>query len=145
MAPQAVPKSPLGEAIGYARKRWRALTRYLDDGRLEIDNGLVERLIRSLLWAKELPFAGSKRRAERAGVAYTVMATCALHELDPWAYLKDVLEKIAGDWPQREIDRLLPDRWAQSTPRRFARSARRELRAPCAHRSLIRHTEPRHR
>src|SRR6267378_1170437 len=72
MAPQAVPKSPLGEAIGYARKRWRALTRYLDDGRLEIDNGLVERLIRIVaLGRKNYLFAGSDAGAERSEVAYT--------------------------------------------------------------------------
>ncbi len=117
MAPHAVPKSPLGQAIGYAQKRWTALTRYLDDGRLEIDNGEVERLIRVVaLGRKNYLFAGSDAGAERAAVAYTVLATCTLHELDPWAYVTDVLEKIAGDWPQREIDRLLPDRWVQEHP-----------------------------
>lgn len=123
MAPRAVPKSPLGQAIGYAQKRWRALTCYLDDGRLEIDNGEVERLIRLVaLGRKNYLFAGSDAGAERAAVAYTVLATCTLHELDPWAYVKDVLEKIAGDWTQREIDRLLPDRWAQEHPEALRRA-----------------------
>jgi len=122
MAPRAAPKSPLGKAIGYSQKRWRALTRYLDDGRLEIDNGEVERLIRLVaLGRKNYLFAGSDAGAERAAVAYTVLATCTLHELDPWAYIKDVLEKIAGDWPQRELDRLLPDRWAQEHPEALRR------------------------
>jgi transposase len=117
MAPRATPKSPLGKAIGYSQKRWRALTRYLDDGRLEIDNGEVERLIRLVaLGRKNYLFAGSDAGAQRAAVAYTVLATCTLHELDPWAYIQDVLQKIAGDWPQRELDRLLPDRWAQEHP-----------------------------
>lgn len=117
MAPRATPKSLLGKAIGYSQKRWQALTRYLDDGRLEIDNGEVERLIRLVaLGRKNYLFAGSDAGAERAAVAYTVLATCALHELDPWAYIRDVLEKIAGEWPQRELDRLLPDRWAQEHP-----------------------------
>jgi hypothetical protein len=49
-------------------------------------------------------------------VAYTILATCTLHELVPWAYVKHVLEKIAGDWPQRELDRSLPDRWADEDP-----------------------------
>ena len=65
---------------------------------------------------KNFLFAGSDAGAERAAVAYTVLATCTLHELDPWAYVKDVLEKIAGDWPHRELDRLLPDRWAAEHP-----------------------------
>jgi transposase len=122
MAPRATPKSPLGQAIGYARNRWPALQRYLDDGRLEIDNGEVERLIRLVaLGRKNYLFAGSDAGAERAAVAYTVLATCTLHELDPWAYVKDVLEKIAGDWPQRELDRLLPDRWAQEHPEALRR------------------------
>jgi transposase len=117
MAPRATPKSPLGQAIGYAQNRWTALLRYLDDGRLEIDNGEVERLIRLVaLGRKNFLFAGSDAGAERAAVAYTILATCRLHELDPWAYVKDVLEKIAGDWPQRELDRLLPDRWAEEHP-----------------------------
>ena len=117
MAPRAAPKSPLGKAVGYTRNRWVALRRYLEDGRLEIDNGEVERLIRLVaLGRKNFLFAGSDAGAERAAVAYTVLATCALHELEPWAYVKDVLEKIAGDWPQRELDGLLPDRWAEEHP-----------------------------
>ncbi len=122
MASRATPKSPLGKAIGYTQKRWIALTRYLGDGRLEIDNGEVERLIRLVaLGRKNFLFAGSDAGAERAAVAYTVLATCTLHELDPWAYVKDVLEKIAGDWPQRELDRLLPDRWAEEHPEALRR------------------------
>ena len=123
MALRATPKSPLGQAIGYTQKRWVALTRYLEDGRLEIDNGEVERLIRLVaLGRKNYLFAGSDAGAERAAVAYTVLATCTLHELDPWAYVKDVLEKIAGDWPQRELDRLLPDRWGSEHPDALRRS-----------------------
>jgi transposase len=117
MAPRATPKSPLGKAIGYAQNRWAALLRYLEDGRLEIDNGEVERLIRLVaLGRKNFLFAGSDAGAERAAVAYTILATCTLHEVDPWIYVKDVLEKIAGDWPQRELDRLLPDRWVEEHP-----------------------------
>lgn len=117
MAGRATPKSPLGRAIGYAQTRWTPLTRYLEDGRLEIDNGEVERLVRLVaLGRKNFLFAGSDAGAERAAIAYTVLATSALHGVDPWAYVKDVLEKIAGDWPQREIDRLLPDRWIEEHP-----------------------------
>jgi len=123
MEGRATPKSPLGRAIGYTQARWTALTRYVEDGRLEIDNGEVERLIRLVaLGRKNFMFAGSDAGAERAAVAYTVLATCTLHEVDPWAYVKDVLEKIAGGWPQREIDRLLPDRWIDEHPEALRRN-----------------------
>jgi hypothetical protein len=59
---------------------------------------------------------------ERAAVANTVRATCALREVDPWAYVKDVLEKIAAGWPQREIDCLLPDRWIEEHPEALRRN-----------------------
>jgi len=74
------------------------------------------------LGRKNFLFAGSDAGAERAAVAYTVLATCALHELDPWAYVKDVLEKIAAGWSQRDIDRLLPDRWLEQHPEALRRN-----------------------
>ncbi len=123
MAPHALPKSPLGQAIHYAQKRWSALLRPLDDGRLELDNGEVERLIRLVaLGRKNFLFAGSDAGAERAAIAYSVLASCRLHELDPWAYVKDVLEKIAGGWPNAELDQLLPDRWAEAHPEALRRT-----------------------
>jgi transposase len=117
MAPVASPKSPLGRAIPYTQKRLAALRRYLDDGRLEIDNNGVERLVRLVaVGRKNYLFAGSDAGAERAATAYTLIATCALHEIDPWAYLADVLEKIACGWPQRALDQLLPAAWAADHP-----------------------------
>jgi transposase len=117
MQERVAPKSPLGRAIGYTRGRWPALLRYLEDGRLEIDNNRVERLVRLVaVGRKNYLFAGSDAGAERAAVLYTLIATCTLHELDPWAYLKDVLEKLAAGWLQREIDALLPDRWVLEHP-----------------------------
>ncbi len=117
MQPRVLPKSPLGEAIAYVKTRWTALTRYLEDGRLEIDNSQVERLIRIVaVGRKNFLFAGSDEGAKRAAILYSVIGTAALHEIEPWAYLKDVLEKIAGGWPQRELDALLPDAWAAAHP-----------------------------
>ena len=111
------PKSGLGQAIHYMKARWKSLCRYLDDGRLEIDNSRVERLIRTVaVGRKNYLFAGSDAGAERAAVAYTVIASAALHGVDPWAYLKDVLEKIAAGWPQKDLDALLPDRWREEHP-----------------------------
>jgi transposase len=113
----ASPKSQLGQAIHYTHKRMTCLRRYLDDGRLEIDNNKVERLVRLVaVGRKNFLFAGSDAGAERAATAYSLIATCTLNEIDPWAYLKDVLEKIAWGWPQRELDALLPPRWLQSHP-----------------------------
>jgi len=111
------PKSLLGQAITYTSKRLVALRRYTDDGRLEIDNNGVERLIRGVaIGRKNYLFAGSDAGAERAATAYTLIATCTLHEIDPWAYLADVLQKIAAGWPHRDLDQLLPDSWSRSHP-----------------------------
>ncbi len=57
-------------------------------------------------------FAGSDAGAERAAVAYSILATCQLQGVEPWAYLADVLEKLSAGWPARRIDELLPHRWA---------------------------------
>jgi transposase len=111
------PKSKLGQAIHYTHKRMACLRRYLEDGRLEIDNSRVERLIRLVaVGRKNYLFAGSDAGAERAATAYSLVATCTLHEIDPWAYLRDVLEKIAAGWPNRDLDALLPGPWLQRHP-----------------------------
>ena len=116
-APAVSPKSKLGEAIRYMHGRRESLRRYLDDGRLEIDNSKVERLIRLVaVGRKNFLFAGSDAGAERAATAYTLIASATLHEIDPWLYLKDLLERIAAGWPQRQIDALLPDRWRVDHP-----------------------------
>ncbi len=101
-------KSELAGAIRYARSRWSALTRYLDDGRLEISNNAAERAIRPLaLGRKNYLFAGSDAGGERAAAAYTLIETAKLNGLDPEAYLRDVLGRIA-DHPINRIGELLP-------------------------------------
>ena len=101
-------KSELASAIRYARSRWTALTRYLDDGRLEISNNAAERAIRPLaLGRKNYLFAGSDAGGERAAAAYTLIETAKLNGLDPEAYLRDVLGRIA-DHPINRIGELLP-------------------------------------
>jgi transposase len=109
-----LPKSPMGEAIGYALRQWDPLTRYLEDGRLEIDNNRVERQIRSVaVGRKNWMFAGSDAGAQRAATIYSLVCTSALLGIEPWAYLKDVLQRIAeGQDPAL----LTPRLWKAALP-----------------------------
>src|SRR5881227_2228409 len=101
-------KSELALAIRYALSRWTALTRYRDDGRLEIDNNAAERALRAVaLGRKNWLFAGSDEGGERAAAIYSLLGTAKLNELDPEAYLRYVLERIA-DHPINRIEELLP-------------------------------------
>lgn len=101
-------KSELASAIRYARSRWAALTRYVDDGRLDMSNNAAERAIRPLtLGRKNWIFAGSDAGGERAAAIYTLVETAKLNGLDPEAYLRDVLGRIA-EHPVNRIGELLP-------------------------------------
>lgn len=111
VAPDFRPKSQIGTAVGYALKRWPELCRYLDDGRYEIDNNLVENAIRPLaLGRKNYLFAGSHNGAMRLAVVYSLAATAKLHGIDPFAWLRDVLTRIAGH-PYNQLADLLPINW----------------------------------
>jgi transposase len=101
-------KSELALAIRYALSRWTALTRYRDDGRLEIDNNAAERSLRAVaLGRKNWLFAGSDDGGERAAAIYSLLGTAKLNDLDPEGYLRYVLERIA-DHPINRIADLLP-------------------------------------
>jgi transposase len=101
-------KSPLAGAIQYTLARWAALTRYTDDGRIEIDNNAAERAIRALvLGRRNYLFAGSDAGGETAARLYTLIGTCRLNDIDPHLYLRYVLERIA-EHPINRIDELLP-------------------------------------
>jgi transposase len=101
-------KSELATAIGYLLTRWQALTRYRDDGRIEIDNNAAERALRGVsLGRKNYLSMGSDAGGERAAAIYSLVETAKLNGLDPQAYLRDVLERIA-DHPINRIDELLP-------------------------------------
>jgi len=112
---QVLPKSGLGQALTYARNQWAALCRYIEDGRLTIDNNVSERRLRDqAIGRKNWLFLGSVDAGPRAAVLSTVMAGAKRHLLEPWAYVKDVLMTLSVD-PDRVAD-LLPDRWGQSHP-----------------------------
>ena len=107
-------KSETAAAIRYALSRWRALTRYTDDGLLEIDNSAAERALRAVaLGRKNFLFAGSDCGGERAAAMYTLIGSAKLNGLDPELYLRTVLAQIA-DHPISHIEDLLPWNLAHS-------------------------------
>jgi transposase len=107
------PKSAMAKALAYGRKRWVALTRFLDEGRAEIDNNIAERAMRSVaIGRKNWLFAGSKAGGERAAAIYSVIETAKLNGVEPQAYIADVIEKIASGWPASRWDELMPWNWA---------------------------------
>ncbi|MDP3873518.1 MAG: IS66 family transposase [Methyloversatilis sp.] len=108
-------KSGLGAAIRYALNHWRALVRYAGDGRIEIDNNAAERALRAVaVGRKNYLFAGSDAGGERAAVIYSLIGSAKLNGLDPQAYLREVLGRIA-DHPINRIEELLPWNIARTT------------------------------
>ena len=108
---ESLPKSPLGQAIGYTLSNWGALNRYLEDGDLEIDNGRAERAIKpTVLGRKNWLFYGSDRGGRTGAVLNSFTVTCRDLKIDPFGYLRDILERISAH-PMRHLEQLLPDRW----------------------------------
>ncbi len=109
--PKVLPQSGFGKAVAHALKRFPYLERYLDDGRLEIDNNRVENQIRPIaLGRKNYLFAGSEQAAQNAGHLYSLLAAAKLHGLNPVDYLHDLLETIPHH-PVNQLEELLPHRW----------------------------------
>ena len=110
-------KSKLAEAIRYALSRWQGLCRFLDDGRIELDNNVVERTIRPItLGRKNHLFAGSDGGGQHWAVIASLVATCKLIDVDPYAYLSDVLTRIVARHPMSRIDDLLPFAYVKPKP-----------------------------
>jgi transposase len=106
-----LPKSPWGQAAGYALTRWEKLCRYTEDGRIEIDNNRVENALRPIaLGRKNYLFAGSHEAAQRAAVIYSLVGTCKQHEVNPEQWLSDVLSRIPTH-PMKRVHELLPHHW----------------------------------
>jgi transposase len=107
----ALPKGPLGKAIAYAQRNWTALNRYLDEGYLEIDNNAAERALRPVaVGRKNWLFAGSLEAGKRAATLMTLVGTCKLNGIDPFAYLRDVLVRRHAVSADRLYD-LTPRGW----------------------------------
>lgn len=110
--PYEPPSSPLGRAIKYLLNHQQALRRFLDDGAIPIDNGVVERLhVRTALTRKNFLFAGSDAGGQRAAIAYSLLGSCELCELNPVEYLGDVLPRLARGVRLADVAQLLPARW----------------------------------
>src|SRR5579871_6747697 len=110
---QVLPKSPIGEAIGYAMNQWAALVRYTTQGYLAIDNNAAERALRPIaIGRKNYLFFGSDVGGATAAVLYSFVQSCKRLGIEPWRYLRDVLEQLPR-CPAERLPELLPDRWAQ--------------------------------
>lgn len=106
-----LPQGPLAQAFGYAIRQWQALTRYTENGILMADNNLMEAQMRPIaLGRKNFLFVGSQRGGEVAATVYSLIATCKLNGVEPYAYLKDVLGRIRSHRIDR-LDELLPFNW----------------------------------
>jgi transposase len=112
--PRHLPQSAMGKAIAYTLDQWPALTRFLANGQIEIDNNRVENAIRpTALGKKNWLFIGAAQAGQRAAVLYTVVESCRRHRLDPMAYLRDVLTRLPA-MHTGQIPEVTPEAWAMA-------------------------------
>jgi hypothetical protein len=106
--PKVLPQSAIGKAFNYTLHLWPRLKRYVEDGRFNIDNNLIENSIRPVaLGRKNYLFAGSHDGAKNAAVTYSLLATCKLNNIEPFGWLKTTLETIP-DYPTNQLHKLIP-------------------------------------
>ena len=123
IAHRYLPQSHLGKAIDYALNQWPSLHVFLDDGRIEIDNNLVENAIRpTAIGKKNWLFIGDAAAGERSAIIYTVIESCRRRGLDPFAYLREVFTRLPTmtHW---QVKHLTPDAWAKAQKRVDGRAA----------------------
>jgi len=109
---EVLPRSPAGQAVAYALKNWAALTRYITDGDLSIDNNHTERSLRGIaVGRRNWTFVGSDRGGKTMAVLRSFVASCELAGVEPFAWLQDVLTRL-GECSLQQLDELLPHRWA---------------------------------
>ncbi len=109
--PKLLPKSSIGKAFHYLMSRYKELSQFLQEGRLEVDNNLVENAIRPVaIGRKNFLFAGSHNGAKRAALVYSLVISCKLQGINPYEYLQDILERLPNH-PINQLDQLLPSKW----------------------------------
>lgn len=123
LRPRYLPQSLLGQAISYALNQWSALARFVGHGEVEIDNNLVENAIRpTAVGKKNWLFFGSAEAGARNAVIFTLIENCRLHEVEPYTYLKDLLERLPRTTNQH-VAELTPQRWKQAREQTLKRAA----------------------
>lgn len=109
-----LPQSSLGQAIDYALGQWPTLTVFLNDGRVEIDNNLVENAIRpTALGKKNWLFIGDAEAGQRSAIIYTIIESCRRRGLDPYAYLREVLTRLPNLTRRRQAPEIAPAVWGK--------------------------------
>ena len=110
-------RGPTAEAIRYALNHWDGLQRFLEDGRIELDNNSVERAMRPVcLSRKNSLFAGSDEGGANWACLASLVETCKLNNVNPQLYFTDLLTRLVNGWPQNRIDELMPWHWTTKSP-----------------------------
>jgi len=118
-----LPQGLLGQAIDYTLKRWEALTRFVDDGKLEIDNNLIENAIRpSALGKRNWLFVGHPEAGERSAVIYSLLGSCRRHGINLFDYLKDLFTRLPAA-KITQIREFTPAAWAKAKAKPVAQAA----------------------
>jgi transposase len=129
---EVLPKSPMGEAIGYALNNWAALVRYTEAGFLAIDNNVSEREMKRIaIGRKNWLSIGSPRGGQTAAVLFSFTSTCQRLGVEPWAYLQDVLARLPAT-PAGQLSDLLPDRWQAARQATIATTPASASEAPAS-------------